>query len=116
MKKYLSLFILLFIVACADKGLIETNQNKIFLSNTKVSYDVDIESFKMDFSINNYTKETITNFVYQILFKDNKGVVITTVEEFYKGSIEPKKAKRATVFIDDYTRKTYKSFDIEIKK
>ena len=75
-----------------------------------------IKSFKMDFSINNYTKTTLNNFVYQIIFKDQKGVVITTVEDFYKGAIEPKKAKRASVLIDDFTRKNFKTYDIEIKK
>jgi uncharacterized protein YcfL len=115
MKKIL--FVLaLFLVSCSSKGLIETNQKQIFLSNSKVSYDVKKESFKMDFSVNNYTKSTLNNFVYQIIFKDENGVVITTVEDFYNGAIEPKKAKRATVYIDDFTRKNYKSFDIEIKK
>ena len=75
-----------------------------------------LKSFKMDFSINNYTKETLNNFVYQIIFKNDKGVVITTVEDFYKGAIEPKKAKRATIFIDNYIRKNFKSIEIEIKK
>ena len=114
--KFIYLFIILFLVSCSNKGLIETNQKKIYLSNTKVFYDMSVKSFKIDFSINNYTKETINNFVYQIIFKDDKGVVITTVEDFYKGAIEPKKAKRATILIDDYTRKNFKSFEIEIKK
>ena len=58
----------------------------------------------------------MSNFVYQIIFKDDKGIVITTVEEFYRGAIEPKKAKRTSVLIDDFTRKNYKTYDIEIKK
>ena len=116
MKNILIILSILIITACSKKGLIETNQKKIYLSNTKVFYDMDVKSFKIDFSINNYTKQTINNFVYQIIFKDEKGVVITTVEDFYKGAIEPKKAKRATVLIDDYTRKNFKSFEIEIKK
>lgn len=116
MKNILIILFVLIITACSKKGLIETNQKKIYLSNTKVFYDMDVKSFKIDFSINNYTKQTINNFVYQIIFKDEKGVVITTVEDFYKGAIEPKKAKRATVLIDDYTRKNFKSFEIEIKK
>ena len=116
MKKILYVIICLTLVSCTSKGLIETNQKKIYLSNTKVSYDMKIKSFKMDFSINNYTKTTLNNFVYQIIFKDQKGVVITTVEDFYKGAIEPKKAKRASVLIDDFTRKNFKTYDIEIKK
>lgn len=116
MKNLLYLFIIIFITSCANKGLIETNQKKIYLSNTKVLYDVEKKSFKLNFSINNYTKETMSNFVYQIIFKDDKGVAITTVEEFYRGAIESKKAKRTSVLIDDFTRKNYKSFEIEIKK
>jgi uncharacterized protein YcfL len=115
MKK-IFILLALFLVSCSSKGLIETNQKKIFLSNSKVSYDVKKESFKMDFSVNNYTKKTLNNFVYQIIFKDEKGVVITTVEDFYNGAVEPQKAKRASILIDDFTRKNYKTFDIEIKK
>ena len=116
MKHILLISSLLIITACSNKGLIETNQKKIYLSNTKVYYDMDVKSFKIDFSINNYTKETINNFVYQIIFKDEKDVVITTAEEYFNGAIESKKAKRTTILIDDYTRKNFKSFDIEIKK
>ena len=115
MKNIFIILLLFFLSACSGKELNKTNQKKI-LSNTKLSYDMKLKSFKMDFSINNYTKETLNNFVYQIIFKNDKGVVITTVEEFYKGAIEPKKAKRATIFVDDYTRKNFKSFEIEIKK
>jgi uncharacterized protein YcfL len=116
MNKFLLILTLIFLTSCSSKGLIETNQKKIYLSNTKVLYDVEKKSFKLNFSINNYTKETMSNFVYQIIFKDDKGVAITTVEEFYRGAIESKKAKRASVLIDDFTRKNYKSFEIEIKK
>ena len=116
MKNILILLSIIFITSCAQKGLIETNQKKIYLSNTKILYDVDKKSFKMDFSINNETKETLTNFVYQIIFKDENEVVITTIEDFYKGAIEPKKAKRTFVLIDDFTRQNYKTFEIEIKK
>tara|TARA_B100000035_G_scaffold250790_1_gene219776 strand:- start:345 stop:695 length:351 start_codon:yes stop_codon:yes gene_type:complete len=116
MKHIVLILSLLIFTACSNKGLIETNQKKIYLSNTKVYYDIDVKSFKINFSINNYTKETINNFVYQIIFKDEKGVVITTAEEYFSGVIESKKAKRATILIDDYTRKNFKSFDIEIKK
>ena len=50
------------------------------------------------------------------IFKDENDVVITTAEEYFSGAIESKKAKRRTILIDDYTRKNFKSFDIEIKK
>jgi len=116
MKKLLTMFFLLSLTSCVNKGLIETNQKKIYLSNTKVLYDMEKSSFKMDFSINNQTNETLTNFVYQIIFIDENGNVITTQEDFYEGAIEPKKAKRSFVLIDDFTRQNYKSFDIEIKK
>lgn len=116
MKKIIIIFSIFFIIGCTKQGLIETNQKKIYLSNTKVLYDVEKKSFKMDFSINNETKETIVNFVYQIIFKDENGIVITTIEQFYDGAIEPKKAKRTSIFIDDFTRKKFKSFEIEIKK
>jgi len=116
MNKILILFSIIILSACTNKGLIETNQKKIYLSNTKVLYDVDKKSFKMNFSINNETDKTITNFVYQIIFKDENGNVITTKEDFYSGAIESKKAKRTFILIDEYIRKNYKSFDIEIKK
>jgi len=116
MKNIFILFLLFFLTTCGGKELIKTNQKKIYLSNTKLSYDMKLKTFKMDFSINNYTKETLNNFVYQIIFKNEKGVVITTFEEFYKGAIEPKKAKRSTILIDEFTRKNYKTFEIEIKK
>jgi len=51
----------------------------------------------MDFSINNQTNETITNFVYQIIFIDENDNVITSKENFYEGAIESKKAKRSFV-------------------
>ena len=63
MKHILLILSLLIITACSNKGLIETNQKKIYLSNTKVYYDMDVKSFKIDFSINNYTKETINNLL-----------------------------------------------------
>ena len=116
MKKIFTLILLLIVSACTNKGLIETNQKKIYLSNTKILYDMKKSSFKMDFSINNQTSETITNFVYQVIFIDKNGNVITSKENFYEGAIESKKAKRSFVLIDDFTRKNYKSFKIEIKK
>lgn len=113
--KYLFIFFFL-LFACTSKGLIETNQKNIYLSNENVSFDFNKNSFKIDFSINNKTKKTLTNFVYQIIFKDKKGNVITTKEDFYRGAIEPNKAKRAFLLIDQYTRENFKTFEIEIKK
>ena len=73
-------------------------------------------SFKVDFSINNNTEKTLNNFVYQIIFRDKDKNVITTKEDFYRGAIEPGKAKRENLLIDSYTRENYKSFEIQIKK
>lgn len=73
-------------------------------------------SFKINFSINNNTNKTITNFVYQLIFKDTNGNTITTKEDFYRGAIEPAKAKRASLLIDSYTRNNFKTFEIHIKK
>lgn len=81
-----------------------------------VSFDMNKNSFQMDFSINNKTEKTLNNFVYQVIFKDKNGNVITTKEDFYRGAIEPGKAKRANLLIDGYTRENYKSFEIQIKK
>lgn len=114
--RFLFVVILVLITSCTNKGLIKTNEKNVYLSNTKVSYDIEKKSFKIDFSINNNTDKTLTNFVYQIIFKDKNNNVITTQEDFYRGAIEPKKAKRTTLFIDDFTRKNFNSFDIEIKK
>lgn len=114
--KFLTIIFLILITSCTNKGLIKTNQKNVYLSNTKVSYDVQKKSFKIDFSINNNTDNTLTNFVYQIVFKDSNNNVITTQEDFYRGAIEPKKAKRTSLLIDEFTRKNYKSFEIEIKK
>ena len=114
--RFFFVVILVLITSCTNKGLIKTNEKNVYLSNTKVSYDIEKKSFKIDFSINNNTDKTLTNFVYQIIFKDKNNNVITTQEDFYRGAIEPKKAKRTALFIDDFTRKNYNSFDIEIKK
>ena len=114
MKYLFLLFFLLF--ACTSKGLLETNQKNIFLSKENISFDFNKNSFKIEFSINNKTKKTLTNFVYQIIFKDSKGNAITTKEDFFRGAIEPNKAKRIFLLIDQYTRENFKSFDIEIKK
>lgn len=110
------IFIVLLITGCSNKGLVKTDQKNIFSSNSKVTYDLKKNSFKIEFSINNNTKVTMTNFVYQAIFKDKNGNVITTKENFYNGAIEPGKAKRVNIFIDDYTRENYKTFDVVIKK
>jgi len=64
---------------------------------------------------NNYTSKPLSDFSYILNFKDKNGVPISTVETKYKGEIGSKKAVRAFTAIDDFTRKNYKSFDIEIK-
>lgn len=108
--------IFLFIFSCTPKGVLETNQKKIYLSNEQVMYDLKEKSFKVEFSINNYTDKTLSNFSYVLNFKDVNGVPISTVETFFSGDIESGKAKRAYTLINDFTRKNYKTFDIEIKK
>ena len=105
MFRYLLVFV--FIFSCTPKGVLETNQRKIYLSN---------EQFKIEFSINNYTDTTLSNFEYELNFKDKNGVPISTVKTKFNGDIESKKAKRAFTLVDDFTRKNYKTFDIEIKK
>ena len=114
MLKYLLVFVLIF--SCTPKGVLETNQRKIYLSNEQVMYDLKEKSFKVEFSINNYTDKTISNFDYVLTFKDKNVVPISTVQTKFNGDIESQKAKRAFTLIDDFTRKNYKSFDIEIKK
>ena len=114
MLKYLLVFVLIF--SCNPKGVLETNQRKIYLSNEQVMYDLKEKSFKVEFSINNYTDKTISNFDYVLTFKDKNGVPISTVQTKFNGDIESQKATRAFTLIDDFTRKNYKSFDIEIKK
>jgi len=116
MNKFLLILTLIFLTSCANKGLIETNQKKIYLSNTKVLYDVDKKMFRFDFSINNNSKEALSNFAYIIVFKDKDGNAITSIEEFYKGVVEKKKAERTSIYIDDYTRKNFDTYEIEIRK
>ena len=119
MKKFyliLSSLLILLIISCTNKGLIETDQKKIYLSNTKMLYDVDKKMFRFDFSINNNSKEALSNFAYIIVFKDKDGNAITSIEEFYKGVVEKNKAERTSIYIDDYTRKNFDTYEIEIKK
>ena len=112
----LSIFLIVFTTSCANKGLIETDQKKIYLSNTKMLYDVDKKMFRFDFSINNNSKEDLSNFAYTIVFKDKNGNAITSIEEFYRGVVEKNKAERTSVYIDNYTRKNLETYQIEIKK
>ena len=109
------LLIFLFIFSCTPKGVLKTNKSNIYLSNDKVLYDLKEKSWKVEFSINNYTKKEISNFSYILNFKDINEVPINTVETKFKGKIGSKKAKRAFTLIDDFTRKNYKSFDIIIE-
>jgi len=112
----LSSLLILLMVSCTNKGLIETDQKKIYLSNTKMLYDVDKKMFRFDFSINNNSKEALSNFAYIIVFKDKDGNAITSIEEFYKGVVEKNKAERTSIYIDDYTRSNFDTYEIEIKK
>ena len=77
MFRYLLVFV--FIFSCTPKGVLETNERKIYLSNEQVMYDLKEKSFKIEFSINNYTNKTISNFDYELNFKDKNGVPISTV-------------------------------------
>ena len=112
----LSSLLILLMVSCTNKGLIETDQKKIYLSNTKMLYDVDKKMFRFDFSINNNSKEALSNFAYIIVFKDKDGNAITSIEEFYRGVVEKNKAERTSIYIDDYTRSNFDTYEIEIKK
>ena len=110
---FLSLFLL---TSCVGKGLQKTDQKKLFTSNEQVIFDVEKQLFKYEFSINNYSKETITNFAYSVVFKNKKGVAINTFDKYFDGSIEPEKAGRASVYIDDFVRKNFKKTSVYLKK
>ena len=116
MKILVILFSLFLLVSCAGKGLQKTDQKKLFTSSEQVIFDTEKKLFKYEFSINNYSKETITNFAYSVVFKNKKGVAINTFDKYYEGSIEPEKAGRASVYIDDFVRKNFKETDIYLKK
>ena len=116
MKILVIVFSLLLLASCGGKGLQKTDQKKLFTSNTQVIFDAKKQLFKYEFSINNYSKETITNFAYSVVFKNKKGVAINTFDKYYEGSIEPEKAGRASVYIDDFVRKNFKETDIYLKK
>jgi len=116
MRIVVLLFSMLLLVSCAGKQLQKTDQKKLFTSNEQVIFDTEKKLFKYEFSINNYSKETITNFAYSVVFKNKKGVAINTFDKYYEGSIEPEKAGRASVFIDDFVRKNFKKTSIYLKK
>ncbi len=116
MRILILLFSILLLVSCAGKQLQKTDQKKLFVSNTQVIFDAEKKLFKYEFSINNYSKETITNFAYSIVFKNAKGVAINTFDKYYEGFIEPEKAGRTFVYIDSFVRKNFKETDIYLKK
>ena len=117
MMRILVIFLSLFLLtSCGGKGLQKTDQKKLFTSNEQVIFDVEKQLFKYEFSINNHSKETITNFAYSVVFKNNKGVAINTFDKYFDGSIEPEKAGRASVYIDDFVRKNFKETEIYLKK
>jgi hypothetical protein len=116
MRKIFIYFSLLLLVSCTGSGLQKTDQKKLYTSNSNVTFDTEKKLFKYEFSINNHSKETITNFAYSVVFKNNKGVAINTFDKYYEGSIEPEKAGRASVYIDDFVRKNFKETSIYLKK
>ena len=116
MRIVVLLFSMLLLVSCAGKQLQKTDQKKLFTSNEQVIFDAEKKLFKYEFSINNYSKETITNFAYSVVFKNNKGVAINTFDKYFDGSIEPEKAGRASVYIDEFVRKNFKKTSIYLKK
>ena len=116
MKILVIVFSLLLLASCGGKGLQKTDQKNFFTSNEQVIFDAEKKLFKYEFSINNYSKKTITNFAYSVVFKNKWGVAINTFDKYYDGSIEPEKAGRAFVFIDDFVRKNFKKTSIHLKK
>ncbi len=116
MKNIVSIFVLvLFLTSCVNTGLQRTDKKEIYTSNENVFFDNDKKMFKYEFSINNLTDKTITNFAYSIVFINQDNNAIHTYDKFFEGSIEPKKAMRTFVYIDDFTRKNYKSVNIFVK-
>ena len=115
-KNFLILFFFISVVACTSSGLNKTDKKDLYTSNTVVVFDNEKKLFKYEFSINNNSKETITNFAYSVVFSNDKDVAINTFDKYYEGSIEPQKAGRAFVYIDDFVRKNFKSTTIYLKK
>ena len=114
-KIYLIIF-LLFLISCTSSGLQKTDKKDFFTSNDQVIFDNEKKLFKYEFSINNFSKSTINNFAYSVVFLNSKEVAITTIDKFYDGAIEPKKAGRAFIYIDDFVRKNYKKTRVHLKK
>ena len=116
MRKIYLIFLLLFISSCASSGLQKTDKKNFFTSNDQVIFDNEKKLFKYEFSINNFSKETINNFAYSVVFLNSKDIAITTIDKFYDGAIEPRKAGRSFIYIDDFVRKNFKSTSVYLKK
>jgi len=116
MIKVFSVLFLILMVSCTTSGLQKTDQKNFFTSNDQVIFDNEKKLFKYEFSINNFSKETINNFAYSVVFLNSKGIAITTVDKFYEGAIEPKKAGRSFIYIDNFVRKNFKSTSVFLKK
>ena len=116
MIKVFSVLFLILMVSCTTSGLQKTDQKNFFTSNDQVIFDNEKKLFKYEFSINNFSKETINNFAYSVVFLNSKGIAITTVDKFYEGAIEHKKAGRSFIYIDNFVRKNFKSTSVFLKK
>ena len=116
MRNIILFLVILLLAGCSSSGLVKTDKKDLYTSNSTVIFDNDKKLFKYEFSINNNSKETITNFAYSVVFANDKGVAINTFDKYYEGSIEPKKAGRAFVYIDDFVRKNFKSTKVFLKK
>tara|TARA_B100001027_G_scaffold138938_1_gene96521 strand:+ start:243 stop:593 length:351 start_codon:yes stop_codon:yes gene_type:complete len=116
MRNIILFLVTLLLAGCSSSGLVKTDKKDLYTSNTTVIFDNEKKLFKYEFSINNNSKETITNFAYSVVFANDKEVAINTFDKYYEGSIEPKKAGRAFVYIDDFVRKNFKSTKVFLKK
>jgi hypothetical protein len=115
MRILISFFLTLFLFSCVNDGLQKTDKKEVYTSNENVIFDNEKKMFKYEFSINNLTDKTITNFAYSIVFVNADNNAIHTYDKFFEGSVEPKKAMRTFIYIDDFTRKNYKSVSIFVK-
>ena len=116
MKKIIILALLILITNCTSNGLVKTDKKNLYTSNTNIIFDNEKKLFKYEFSINNNSKDTITNFAYSVVFKNDKDIAINTFDKYYEGSIESNKAGRAFIYIDDFVRKNFKTTKIYLKK
>ena len=116
MKNIYFIAFFLFLISCTSTGLQKTDQKDFFTSNEQVIFDNDKKLFKYEFSINNFSKSTINNFAYSVVFLNSKGVAITSVDKFFSGAIEPEKAGRAFIYIDEFVRKNFKKTSVYLKK